>query len=145
MEGGSDTVARACREMTAACGPLSIWKWWFPLRRPSSGARGQPPLGSRVCATTSPTGWRPQDFSPRPCDGVPPSFSSYTDRARPFSSTDSGSRRNSSPCSPSSTATFQPGCWQQYLTSLPRVLLLVSQAAFSPRLDWCPGFTSAEG
>lgn len=43
----------------------------------------------------------------------------------------------------SSTATFWPGCWQEYVTSLPLFfLLLVSQAGFSPSLDWClhPGW-----
>lgn len=143
MEGGSDAVMRACREVTAAHGPLSLWKLWFPLQRASCRARGQPPSGS-LChkshwmeASGLPTTafwWCPTKFQ-----------LSYPGRTRPFSSTDSGSRRNSSPCSSPATAAFQRGCWQQHLTSPPRVLLLVSQAASSPRLDCCPGFTSAEG
>lgn len=75
-------VRGACRQITASCGPLPLSGWWFPLQRPSCGARGQhtPHPARRWSASVSPqvslAGDTRTFFSPWPCEGDSPSFSS---------------------------------------------------------------------
>lgn len=136
-EGGSDNMSGAFREITAAYGLLSLPSLVVSIAEAFQWGKGSIP--HRLWSMSPLPGGTRTFFSPRPCESDQRVSALIScQKKNPFPAWDSGLQRNSSSCSLSSS--YLPAWALAAIFNLFHMffLLLVSQAAFSPRLDWCP-------